>query len=226
MLLVHGYAGTEHVWNPLRAALAAAGFDCLIALRYNAFRCDIHQVADWLVDRAHRAMDVTGAPFVHLIGHSLGGLVVRDAVQLRGLAGRAATVVTIATPHQGSNLARLVPGPAARQMRPGSAFLAELDRAGAEGRQRAPLGESAESSGPGAGTPDSGTRWLAFHGTADRVVRRTPGRLRSVPDEIGAVRTARAGHGSIARNAEVVDLITRELVLSEAHPRRGLCGVS
>ena len=50
VIFVHGYAGTEHIWGPLRSALTEAGFGCLIALRYNAFRADIHQIADWLVD--------------------------------------------------------------------------------------------------------------------------------------------------------------------------------
>ena len=66
VLLVHGYAGTEHMWHPLRAALAGAGFDQVIALRYNTFRTDIHRVADWLVEQAHLhdhpAPCATGAP--------------------------------------------------------------------------------------------------------------------------------------------------------------------
>ena len=110
------------MWAPLRAALAQAGFTELVYLHYNTFRADIHRVADWLVDLAHKSMRATGAGGVHLIGHSMGGLVVRDAVLSRGLAGFAGTAVTIATPHAGAPLARFVPGPAARQMRPGPPF--------------------------------------------------------------------------------------------------------
>ena len=61
VIFVHGYAGTEHIWGPLRDALTTRGFGYLIALRYNAFRTDIHQVADWLVAQSHRSMMVTGA---------------------------------------------------------------------------------------------------------------------------------------------------------------------
>jgi len=71
-------------------------------------------------------MDATGAPGVHLIGHSLGGLVVREAVQRRGVAAYTRAAVTIATPHAGTWVARFAPGPCARQMRPGSPFLTEL----------------------------------------------------------------------------------------------------
>jgi len=191
VLFVHGYAGTEHIWGPLRAALSEAGFDCLIALHYNAFRADIHQVADWLVDQAQRAMAVSGTSSVHLVGHSLGGLVVRDAVQQRGLAGQALTAVTIATPHAGAALARLVPGPAARQMRPGSTFLAELASSGV----------------------DRHTRWIAINGLHDRVV---PEASSAFPG-VQTLRQPATGHASVARHPDVVSYITNELLRTEQH---------
>ena len=193
VLFVHGYAGTDHIWSPLRSALTDAGFGCLIALRYNAFRADIGQIADWLVQQAHRSMEVTGVPGVHLIGHSMGGLVVREAVQHRGLAGLAVTAVTIATPHTGTRLARFVPGPSARQMRPGSAFLDKLNNARTDDR----------------------TRWIAVHGGADRVVRAGSGTFGAAASEMIAMRESSAGHGSIARHPEVVARIVAELLTSE-----------
>lgn len=193
VIFVHGYAGTEHIWGPLRSALTEVGFGCLIALRYNAFRADIHQIADWLVQQAHRSMDTTGAGGVHLIGHSMGGLVVRDAVQNRGLAGTANTAVTIATPHSGTRLARFVPGPAARQMRPGSPFLTALDGGLSGGR----------------------TRWMTVHGGADRVVPEGAGSFGAGASKVVALREAAAGHGSIARHPDVVARIVDELLKSE-----------
>jgi len=198
VLFVHGYAGTEHIWGPLRAALTQAGFGCLVAVRYNAFRADIHQVADWLVDQAMRSMQACGANSVHLVGHSLGGLVVRDAVQHRGLAGLVRTAVTIATPHAGAALARYVPGPAARQMRPGSTFLAEL----------------------AAGPVDHRTSWIAISGDDDRVV--PPGS--SVPDipaaDVLSVRQPAAGHATVARHPAVVSFLTGELLRAERQASR------
>ena len=194
VLFVHGYAGTEHIWGPLRDALTQAGFGHLIALRYNAFRSDIHEVADWLVDQAHRSMQTAGAESVHLIGHSMGGLVVRDAVQNRGLADRTSTAVTIATPHAGSRLARFVPGPSARQMRPGSDFLAAL--AHRHGSSR--------------------TRWVTVHGGADRVVPVEFGELDVADCGVLTVRESAAGHGSIARHPQVISAIAAELMRSEA----------
>ncbi|HEY7814243.1 MAG TPA: alpha/beta fold hydrolase [Nakamurella sp.] len=186
VLLVHGYASTEHMWRQLRAALAGAGFDHVIALRYNTFRADIHRVADWLVEQADRTMTACGADGVHLIGHSMGGLVVRDAVQARGLGDRARTAVTLATPHHGSPFARFVPGPCARQMLPGSDFLRSL-----AARRR-----------------HGSTRWIDIEGDGDRVVAAGP-----APTETEVVRVRHpSGHCSITRHPEVVARIVDELI--------------
>jgi triacylglycerol esterase/lipase EstA (alpha/beta hydrolase family) len=189
VLLVHGYAGTEHMWHPLRTALADAGFDQIIALRYNTFRGDIHRVADWLVEQAHRTMAACGADGVHLIGHSMGGLVVRDAVQSRGLGDLARTAVTLATPHNGSAFARFAPGPCARQMLPGSAFLRDL----ASHHHR------------------GATRWIDIQGEADWVVAPGP-----APAGADVLRVSHpSGHRSITRHPDVIARIVDELALMD-----------
>jgi triacylglycerol lipase len=63
-----------------------------------------------------------------LVGYSMGGLVSRYYLQRMGGLERVHRFVTVSTPHHGSVLARLVPNPGGRQMRPGSAFLRDLDR--------------------------------------------------------------------------------------------------
>ena len=68
------------------------------------------------------------APRVDLVGFSMGGLVCRYYLQrLNGLA-RVRRFVTISTPHRGSVLAWFVSNDACRQMRPGSAFLKDLQQ--------------------------------------------------------------------------------------------------
>ena len=130
----------------------------------------------------------------------MGGLVIRDAVQARGLGGYARTAVTIATPHAGTSLARFVPGPAARQMRPGSEFLADLAGLHADDR----------------------TRWVMINGTADRVVRHS-----SLISGIQSTRAVHlhqsaAGHGSIARHPAVVADIVTALVAAEEEAQQAV----
>jgi pimeloyl-ACP methyl ester carboxylesterase len=69
----------------------------------------------------------SGAPRVHLVGHSLGGLIARYYVQRLGGHTRVDTVVAVATPHGGTLAAWLLaPVALVRQLRPGSDLLCEL----------------------------------------------------------------------------------------------------
>jgi triacylglycerol lipase len=63
-----------------------------------------------------------------LVGYSMGGLVSRYYLQRLGGLEHVHRFVTVSTPHHGSVLAHLVPNPGGRQMRPGSAFLRDLER--------------------------------------------------------------------------------------------------
>ncbi len=87
MLLVHGYAGTEAVWHPARRSLAAAGFGHIVTIRYNSFSCEPATVCAELAAEIHAACAVAGAAGVHLIGHSLGGLLVRDVMATSPVRG-------------------------------------------------------------------------------------------------------------------------------------------
>jgi hypothetical protein len=53
-----------------------------------------------------RARSPNAAPPIVLIGHSRGGLVIRKLLKDRGSAGRIETVVTLHSPHRGSELGR------------------------------------------------------------------------------------------------------------------------
>src|SRR6516164_10358453 len=74
VLLVHGYAATDGVWAPLRSALAQAGFGHIVSFNYNSFAADPVAVSAELTHQALRTLAAAGAPRIHLVGHSLGGL--------------------------------------------------------------------------------------------------------------------------------------------------------
>ena len=120
VLLVHGYAATECVWTPLRRALGQAGFGHVVSFYYNSFAADPVAVSAELTHQALRTLAATGAPRIHLVGHSLGGLIVRRVLAASaGLSSQTASAVTIASPHRGALLARIAPGRCARLMHPG-----------------------------------------------------------------------------------------------------------
>ena len=63
-----------------------------------------------------------------LVGFSMGGLVSRYYVQRLGGMERVGRLITISAPHRGTYWAYAVGNKGSRQMRPGSAFLEELNR--------------------------------------------------------------------------------------------------
>jgi triacylglycerol lipase len=75
-----------------------------------------------LARRIDEVLAATGAAQLVLIGHSMGGLVCRDYLALAGGA-KVAQLITLATPHQGSQLAAMGLGDNAREMEPGSGWL-------------------------------------------------------------------------------------------------------
>src|SRR5687768_11976799 len=85
VLLVHGYSGTDAVWDPLVRGLRSAGFGHLVRLSYNSFRTEVPELIAEIGDQVAAAIRRTGADGVHLVGHSLGGLLLCCALQSRPL---------------------------------------------------------------------------------------------------------------------------------------------
>ncbi|HSG11850.1 MAG TPA: alpha/beta fold hydrolase [Gammaproteobacteria bacterium] len=104
VILVHGLWMTELVMRPLAHQLERTGYQP-VPFGYRSLRNTIHTNAQELAQTVRR----TGAQRVHLVGHSLGGLVIlqalADAPEL--INGR---VVLLGTPVNGSVVARRLHG--------------------------------------------------------------------------------------------------------------------
>jgi len=124
MLLVHGYGCNRGIWWWLRPRLEAAGH-VVATISLEPPWGGIDGFAEQLHARIEAVCAATGAPRVTLVAHSMGGLVSRAYLARHGDA-RVARLISIASPHSGSQLARLGLGTCARQMAPGSAWLARL----------------------------------------------------------------------------------------------------
>ena len=124
LLLVHGYGCSRAAWWYQRRRLEAAGWS-VATLSLEPLYTSIENYVEALARRVDEVLEKTDEPRLILIGHSMGGLVARAYLRRHG-AGRVARLVTLGTPHGGSWLARLGCGANARQMRPGSRWLAAL----------------------------------------------------------------------------------------------------
>ncbi|MEZ0092152.1 esterase/lipase family protein [Streptacidiphilus sp. EB129] len=175
VLLLHGLFDNRAVFTQLRRSLRGHGWQHVHALNYSPVTVDIPSAAELLGRHVLHTRKVYGGERVAVVGHSLGGLIARYYVQHLDGAEHVHTVVTIATPHEGTRLAGLLrPLPIARQLQPDSSVFARL---------RAPA-------------PNCDTRFVAFWGDLDPLILPRTGAQLLHPD-LRAENVLVAGSGHV-----------------------------
>lgn len=122
VFLLHGVLATAGVFGPLEEHLRRAGIDHVASFTYHPLRT----VPSLARELRREVMRVPVRARIHLVGHSLGGIVARWFVQECGGAGRVEQTISLASPFGGTELARWVPVELARELSPGSPLLARL----------------------------------------------------------------------------------------------------
>jgi triacylglycerol lipase len=179
ILLVHGVLDNRSVFTLLRRGLHRRGFDRVRTVNYPVFTRDIREAAARFAAEVEALAADTGYERIHVIGHSLGGLIARYYVQRLGGDARVHTLVTLGTPHGGTRLAGLAPAGVLRQLRPGSEVLTELAEA----------------------APGCRTRFVALWAEADEMVRPSSAARIEHPD-LRCVNVAVRGVGHLAMPAD------------------------
>jgi len=127
ILLVHGYFHNRSAFVMMRRSLRRMGFLNVETMNYNVIGQSCDELAQQLGRHVDRLLDSTGAAKVHLVGHSLGGLLSRLYIQQYGGDETVHTCITLGTPHQGTYTALIGRGKTARSLRPGSELITRLD---------------------------------------------------------------------------------------------------
>ncbi len=131
VLLVPGYGGGTEPLVALAARLRASGREAVVVTPAGDGTGDLREQAATLA-RAADAASAAGAPSVDVVGYSAGGVVARLWVAELGGDAVARRVVTLGSPHHGTDVAALaavLPSscpPACRQLVPGSPLLDDL----------------------------------------------------------------------------------------------------
>jgi hypothetical protein len=126
VLLVHGLIDNRSVFALLRRSLRRKGFRHVATMNYPILTTDVRSAAQLLADRVSQLCAETGAEQVHVVGHSLGGIIARWYVQQMGGDARVGTLVTLGSPHAGTSVAKLLPLSIVGQLAPGSDVLRAL----------------------------------------------------------------------------------------------------
>ncbi len=125
---------------------------------------------------------------IHLVAHSMGGLISRYYLEELGGSHRALSLQTIATPHHGAPLSRLHPGAGGIQMRPGSQFLTRLN------------------AGPSSPYPE-----ISYYTKADLIV---PWRS-SIRPHAKNVELPPAVHQTLPKHSQVIQGVIREITKAQ-----------
>ncbi|CAN5396811.1 alpha/beta fold hydrolase [soil metagenome] len=127
VLLIHGFTCNPAVFRWLRRRLEADGL-CVEVVELEPVFGPIAGYVPLVTARIESVCQRHGAERIHVVAHSMGGLVTRATLAHTGDA-RIASVTTIGSPHQGTELARFSAAPNAADMLPGCDFLADLQPA-------------------------------------------------------------------------------------------------
>lgn len=184
ILLVHGMVDNRTIFTMLSRQLRRRGFQRVLTLNYSPATNDIRAAAERLSAEVEGLLARTGYERIHLVGHSLGGLIARYYVQRLGGDARVHTLVTLGSPHAGTVLAGLVPPMRlCRQLCPGSDLYTELAEPAAACR----------------------TRFVAYYSDVDQmIVPRVSGRIEHPDLDARSVLVRGAGHMSLPIDTRVV----------------------
>lgn len=147
VLLLPGYGGSLQSLKPLATELSAAGFEVRYA-DLDDMKGDLKEYGERVGELIKKEREI-----INIIAYSAGGLVVRSAAGDSEAAKYIGSVVTIGSPHNGAQVAKLgallggeLCPTSCQQLNPDSRFLDELF------------------------TPNNPKRWLSIRSSADEVV--------------------------------------------------------
>jgi len=126
VILLHGLFQNRSCLLVLHWRLRAAGFDRVVSINTPPGH-DLQALVEKVAGTVAQVRTAAGAKQVHLVGHSMGGILARCYLQLQGGAPLVATCVTLGSPHLGSKLAPFAVSSLGRNLLPGSKLLTRLN---------------------------------------------------------------------------------------------------
>lgn len=128
ILLLHGLFNNRASWFWFKRFLRKEGFNNIATINLSSWHNEevlTELVAKKVDELRHRL----GVDKVHLVCHSMGGIIARNFIQLRGGAGKVDRCICLGSPHLGSKLTPFTLAPLGNVLIPGSQFLQRLTAA-------------------------------------------------------------------------------------------------
>jgi triacylglycerol esterase/lipase EstA (alpha/beta hydrolase family) len=128
ILLIHGLFVNHSCWFWLKWQLKRQGIENTVTLKLSSWHNE-EALTEQLAKRVDELRHQLGVDKIAIVGHSMGGIIARNYIQLRGGAEKVERLVCLGTPHQGSRLACFTFAPLGKILMPGSDFLKRLNNA-------------------------------------------------------------------------------------------------
>lgn len=130
VLFVHGLGGNRGNFMPMRAwfRLSRRSRTYAVTCRADASWDELARDLCAAIAEITQCNRLKPDAKIDLVGHSMGGLVCRLALEDPATAARVACLVTLGTPHAGTHAARFAQTRLVRELRPDSGLMARLQR--------------------------------------------------------------------------------------------------
>ncbi len=128
ILLLHGLFINQACWFWFKYQLRQQGFKNIVTMNLSAWH-NQETLTELLAKQVDELRHQLGVNKVHLVGHSMGGIIARNYVQLRGGEDKVDQLVCLGSPHHGSKLATFSTVPLGKLLLPDSDFLQRLNGA-------------------------------------------------------------------------------------------------
>ncbi len=130
VLFVHGLGGHRGNFVPMQKYFGWLGRTRTVSIGFPDC-ASIEVMAQHLaeaIQKLAREHDLAEERGIDVVAHSMGGIITRLALEDPAVAAHIHTLITLATPHRGTQLARFADTQKIRELRPGSTLLQRLDR--------------------------------------------------------------------------------------------------
>jgi PGAP1-like protein len=128
IIVIHGYAMNRANFVVLSRRLATAGLGPILGFEYWTLG-KTGSAARRLSRYVDSVCAATGHECVDIIGHSMGGVVGRYYVTLQGGDGKVKNLITLGSPHSGTDVSAIGLGAATKELLTNSALIQRLDAA-------------------------------------------------------------------------------------------------
>ncbi len=128
VLLLHGLFVNKASWFWFKYRLQRQGINNVVTMNLSSWHNE-EVLTELVAKKVDELRHQVGVNKINIVGHSMGGMIARNYIQLRGGSDKVERLVCLGSPHHGSKLAAFTLDPLGKLLIPNSVFLQRLNQA-------------------------------------------------------------------------------------------------